>query len=276
MRELTEAAPDKLYRYLPLGEDKHLERFRCLISSYSLRASTPKDFNDPFDCLLPALDTNNVDHYFLKQRFEVRAEYGGECSTEAEQQICDGNVTYENITHLKNSIQERIHRARIICFSERNDNILLWSHYANSHRGVCLEFDIGTWKARNSMLPLFPVIYKPNNERPEVKLTMKSFQTTAFAENAIFSKGLCWAYEQEWRLVVDPWGRRDSIDFLPSYLTGVFFGVNASTKDKMKILDIVKTSKSRPLFFDGSVHNSQYRVKFTRTPDPAEESSSLS
>jgi hypothetical protein len=275
VRELTEAAPDKLYRYLPLGEDKHLQRFRYLISSYTLRASTPKDFNDPFDCLIPAFDTNNVDHNFLKQLFEVRAECGGECSTEAEQQICDGSVTYENITHLKNSIQERIHRARIICFSERNDNILLWSHYANNHRGVCLEFDIGIWKPSNIMLQWFPVIYKPNNERPEVKLTMESFQATDFAESAIFSKGRCWDYEQEWRLVVDPWGGRDSIKFLPSCLTGVFFGVNTSNKDKKIILDIVETSECSPLFFDGSVHDRQYRVEFNNI-SPAEASTGLS
>ena len=27
------------------------------------------------------------------------------------------------------------------CFSKRNDSILMWSHYADSHKGVCFEFD---------------------------------------------------------------------------------------------------------------------------------------
>lgn len=275
VQEFTRSAPDKLYRYFRLGEDKHLDRLHLLISSRMLYASTPKGFNDPFDCLLPAFDTNNVDKDFLKQVFEARAKCGGEAPTKAEQQICDGSVASECLASIRSSIQERIHRARIICFSERNDNILLWSHYASSHRGVCLEFDIGTWKARDSMLPLFPVIYKPNNERPEIKLTNKSFQGTIFVESAIFSKGLHWNYEQEWRLVVDPWGDKDSIEFLPSYLTGIFFGVNTSSEDKKKVLEIVKASKCNPLFFEGSVHDSQYRVEFNNTL-PAEASTGLS
>lgn len=32
-------------------------------------------------------------------------------------------------------------KLRITCFSKRNDSILMWSHYGDSHRGVCFEFD---------------------------------------------------------------------------------------------------------------------------------------
>ncbi len=28
----------------------------------------------------------------------------------------------------------------ILCFTEKNDNLLMWSHYANSHKGFVLEF----------------------------------------------------------------------------------------------------------------------------------------
>src|ERR1035441_3016297 len=30
----------------------------------------------------------------------------------------------------------------LLCFSEEWNNILLWSHYADQHRGVCLGFDV--------------------------------------------------------------------------------------------------------------------------------------
>src|SRR5436305_495874 len=30
----------------------------------------------------------------------------------------------------------------LLCFSERWDNPVLWSHYAEKHRGVCLGFEI--------------------------------------------------------------------------------------------------------------------------------------
>ncbi len=30
----------------------------------------------------------------------------------------------------------------VICFSERSDSLLMWSHYADNHNGICIEFDI--------------------------------------------------------------------------------------------------------------------------------------
>ena len=29
----------------------------------------------------------------------------------------------------------------VCCYSKRNDSILMWSHYADSHKGVCIEFN---------------------------------------------------------------------------------------------------------------------------------------
>ncbi len=30
-------------------------------------------------------------------------------------------------------------------FCEENDQFLMWSHYSNSHRGFCIEYDIDRW-----------------------------------------------------------------------------------------------------------------------------------
>lgn len=38
-------------------------------------------------------------------------------------------------------IQERfLNTQNVFCLSEENDNLLLWSHYADSHRGYCVEY----------------------------------------------------------------------------------------------------------------------------------------
>ena len=36
---------------------------------------------------------------------------------------------------------EKIEDYGIACFTTKNDNTLLWSHYADEHQGICLEFD---------------------------------------------------------------------------------------------------------------------------------------
>ena len=43
------------------------------------------------------------------------------------------------------TILEKIYQIRdqslVGCFSKRNDSILMWSHYADKHKGVCIEFE---------------------------------------------------------------------------------------------------------------------------------------
>ncbi len=43
---------------------------------------------------------------------------------------------------LNKEIEEYRKKILISCFSRRKDSILMWSHYADSHRGVCFEYDI--------------------------------------------------------------------------------------------------------------------------------------
>ena len=31
---------------------------------------------------------------------------------------------------------------RIACFSEKNDDILMWAHYADSNKGICIKFEV--------------------------------------------------------------------------------------------------------------------------------------
>lgn len=38
-------------------------------------------------------------------------------------------------------VKEVRNNALISCFSKRYDSILMWSHYGNKHKGICVEFD---------------------------------------------------------------------------------------------------------------------------------------
>ena len=45
------------------------------------------------------------------------------------------------------SLQSNVDASGVLCLSECHDDILMWSHYGDSHRGICLEF-----KATNTAL----------------------------------------------------------------------------------------------------------------------------
>ena len=81
----------------------------------------------------------------------------------------------------------------VMCLSEVHDDILMWAHYGDSHRGVCLVFD--------PTEPLFataqPVHYK--SIRPVVNPLENSREE--MLDVAMFTKSDHWAYEKEWRML---------------------------------------------------------------------------
>lgn len=77
----------------------------------------------------------------------------------------------------------------VLCLSERPDDILLWSHYSNSHRGLCLEFDAS---AHPDVFPrLHRVVYQKKypaipTEFPNL-LQMFREKSDGLIEEALFS-----------------------------------------------------------------------------------------
>lgn len=80
----------------------------------------------------------------------------------------------------------------VVCFNERWDNILHWSHYADRHRGACLGFDVS-----GSVEKFGPVNYKPD------KLSFPSDPShldKSFVWELLRTKFEEWVYEHEWRV----------------------------------------------------------------------------
>lgn len=91
------------------------------------------------------------------------------------------------------------------CLADDYRNRLMWSHYADEHKGFCLEYDYSTGE-QLSTVP-FPVAYTAER----VKMPWEAFLETstekkAFATNvmmqALLSKDDAWAYESEWRILI--------------------------------------------------------------------------
>ncbi len=75
----------------------------------------------------------------------------------------------------------------MLCFSAGWDSPLLWSHYADRHRGICLGFDIGD----DHVTPVKYVKTRTPIRPPFTEETMRRL---------LFTKYSGWSYEVEWRL----------------------------------------------------------------------------
>jgi len=83
----------------------------------------------------------------------------------------------------------------LICFAESWSNPVMWSHYADKHRGVCLGFDVPDKylikvKYINSRL----AIEFDDNEQENIN--------SDFVQKLFSTKFSDWEYEKEWRMFI--------------------------------------------------------------------------
>lgn len=95
---------------------------------------------------------------------------------------------------VKNIVQETVFRLiRIAALSEVKDSILMWSHYADNHKGFCIEYD-----TQSLIDNIYPVFY--SNKLYDATNFLKK-QEVNILRVAAMNKLDIWKYEKEWRII---------------------------------------------------------------------------
>lgn len=101
----------------------------------------------------------------------------------------------------------------IIALTLLDNDPLMWSHYADSHRGMCIEYSFDEYlKDRENVKSLvFPIEYSKNrisiDENILDKVDMRDFDEqgkediTKLFVKGLYSKHNCWKTEKEWRSI---------------------------------------------------------------------------
>jgi hypothetical protein len=191
-----------VYKYRSWTNAQHCD----ILYENELYLSSPRDFNDPFDCRvvpdLTLLDTDEkIEKYARKiaiGSFEKILKSGVEVN-----QVIDGFVTRlkTDLTAENQFYQQTFYEAQdkhygILSLTYRWDSILMWAHYASYHQGFCVGFD--KQKLDNSQLfgKGGPVDY--NDEFPRIDPFDNDLVRLGFIET--HTKATNWAYEDEYRL----------------------------------------------------------------------------
>lgn len=239
----------QLYRYQPFKGKE--ERLHEVFVDKKLRFSDPRFFNDPWDCRYHYSDRRLHEPEYQKQLFTrlwilYEKHYGGtlpagfvkryqENPHEALQWWLEG---FNNT----GSSQGVGPAYRVCCFSEAGDVPLMWAHYADSHRGVCLEFQTDS----AVMGSAFKVQYC--QRFPEV-----DFLDDSDSANLAFlvCKSQDWSYEREFRLVAQDDGPHRTQHqtlisqggFVPipdEALSAVILGCQMDEACRQAVIEIVK------------------------------------
>lgn len=190
--------------------------------------SSPEEFNDPFEVRPQInLDSSEKDREKIVSyyRGEVRKSYGFDLDAAyVSEKIFDSSVQYECWDNVRSEVL-------IYCLSACNDGILMYSYYADSHSGICLEFD-----KSEEFFQSISVNYE--TEFPRVDILHGKRNYRELAEKGVLTKAECWSHEEEYRIVKSGSSSR-YLEFNPVCLTGIIFGCRASSCSVDAIKDIL-------------------------------------
>jgi hypothetical protein len=232
-----------VYKYRPV--DKYTLE---LLINNEFHLSSPKEFNDPFDSWIYYDFSGSKDE--ILKRFE---ELGPEILT---QELKDAfeRVNYD-LKFLDKGVQESMLQDELLvaCFSEVKDNILLWSHYADCHKGVALGFEVITVENYNFLRFEDEVnfastrIPKTAYELEKVKYDFPNRKFHVFEDHHSemhpypLYKASEWSYEKEHRLIFHKNKiSGPNVKFYKQNLKEIIFGLWTTEKDKETIKKIIK------------------------------------
>jgi len=238
--------PEQVFKFFSVNDN--LEK--TLKENY-LWLSKPTDFNDPFDCNdnLVSFNIKEKDiENFVKTHFPGRRQ-------EKRKEIRLHKKQPESFKNaLKSSLSDIIKEQGICCFSRTYKNILMWSHYADRHKGICIGFNPRKSKTINLILH---VSYEQDfrtveyfSEKEEALMSM------------MITKSIDWQYEEEMRIIKDYNGR---LPFEKECVQQIIFGCRTLDSDKKQIKELINNNGyNNVLFQQATMSKTSFSLDFEK------------
>lgn len=255
--------PRIICKYFPI--DSNL--LKSLDGNY-LWFSDPQDFNDPYDCNL-LFDTDNnareIRDFITREKLRKLRVGDAKLLQNNTDELVNRFLRNPNgLRKALHAISKRfIDNYGICCFSEDPYELLLWSHYADKHRGVCIKFDINQdldffrfplkvdYPAN---YPLFNYIRASLNPSPS-QMTIQFFFAT---------KPYNYRYETEVRIIKEnatSTPHRGAIKFRKEALIEVVFGYKTSNQQMKELHDLITSHGYNPKFSVAVLKDSDFGLE---------------
>ena len=150
----------------------------------------------------------------------------------------EGFYTYipeEENKNIEQILRDEKFKYKIFCCSKEYNEILMWSHYADSHRGICLEIEVNEELCKQNNIFHRNVLYK----KDLVKISPNR-NTKDQAKHILKHKISKWRYEKEVRFFI----KNDTPN---SYKIGdikaILIGSRCSDTDKNLIKEWIRNTQ---------------------------------
>lgn len=187
----------RLYRYQRFAPD----RLGLLLQTNKVYCTSPNNFNDPWDCRPCFNDELLEDPKVLEKhiRWFEQADQKHFPKTETQhRQMAEAlRRNSHRVREMVNEVSAGIgsvidQRYGVCCFTTKANSTLMWSHYADHHQGICLEFTTDN----DVLSAALKVAYC--DEYPFLDLADDGADHNLLP---LISKSSDWGYEDEYRLV---------------------------------------------------------------------------
>lgn len=270
-----------LFRYLGTHACVTLEKAR-------LKTSRVRDLNDPFEFLYsPKRSLTEAEaHLRIQNRLadpscqaSLRA-VPNDSPDELRQKMTHPHVVQALISKqaelAEQGLTERLASAdatiRLVCFScekaSLQNEILLWSHYANKHKGHRIGFEIP--KSPMNGCRIDPVEYSANRVEADFNGGTGDPKFLAAMVASIGTKNCVWEYEREFRLAIKPElcvpdeeaPQMEHFRFDPAWVVRVDCGLRSDPAEDARIAAVVKERYTHANVYKAKFHPTDYSIEY--------------
>ncbi|WP_206512396.1 DUF2971 domain-containing protein [Colwellia sp. Arc7-635] len=227
------------YKYCPVYQDKSFENEYSVLNLLAdqVTFSTRKNFNDLFDSKVNLIKPSRKELKELSRKLKTskRIEF---------KDTFYGDDWESKIQLFEQKVEEIFDNYLYYCVTDRNNSNLMWSHYANSHKGFCIEWDAAKIQAEKvkyqSKIPKFKLIdiietHAGIGDNTKVGITIWQALRTKLDE---------WEYESEYRFqmsnsmeqfVVKKEPNYTLVKYQPEWIKSIIWGCRTTEKTKKHI-----------------------------------------
>lgn len=217
----------------PSIDQQSLDRLRAIIIDSHLRLSSPEEFNDPFDMGARWVVEGSAPERLNRFNSLIRQQMPSlsfKKRSEAVRHLMTAPLS-DLLPVLQESFRVQRRRFGVYCFAGDPRNVLMWSHYADNHTGICLQFE----RTRDLIVYSRALTVDYVDEYPVINWIagMGNALSTTFTR-----KHTRWRYEDERRILADGQAGR-YVNVRPDSLTGLIFGCRSDENVRAAVGDIL-------------------------------------
>ena len=237
-----------MFKYYKISDISLVEKI--IGSNPTIKFSQASNFNDPFEFkfnfkINPNSKINKI-NYFKTNPNHTLNDF----------ETWKNGINDNFIWYLEQEIRKVAFQTyRLTCFSRSNENNLMWSHYADNHKGICIEYSddlLQYFKSSNIFLGSGNVQYSIHPASISI-----SEDIVTMAKKIFFKKQSEWRYEKEFRIILN--SSTEYFEINPKFIKSVTIGSKCSYDVSSEIIRICERNNIK--IYHAIAMGKDYKIK---------------